>query len=195
MKSSHADPMLQCETKADWIAWLTAQHHSATGVWLRFVKRSSTTTAPSFTYAQALDAALCFGWIDGQKKSDEAPYWQQRFTPRAIRSIWSKINRDKALALIESGAMQPAGLREIDRARADGRWDKAYDPASTATVPADLQAMLDNNPKAADFFAALSSQNRYAILFRIHNVKKAETRARKIEAYVTMLERHEKIYP
>jgi len=148
----------------------------------------------SVTYPEALDVALCFGWIDGQKKSDTAATWLQKFTPRSKRSIWSKINREKALALIAGGRMKPAGLQEIERAKADGRWEAAYESQSRAEVPADLQAALDANPKANVFFATLNSQNRYAVLFRIHHAKKAETRARRIKQFVEMLAKGEKLH-
>lgn len=149
----------------------------------------------SVNHAEALEVALCYGWIDGQRKAEDDKYFLQRFTPRTPRSTWSKINRDKALKLIEEGRMQPAGLAEVDRARADGRWDAAYDAQSVATVPPDLQAALDANPKAAAFFAKLDSRNRYAVLFRTQGAKKPETRARRIAQFVGMLAKGEKIHP
>jgi len=149
----------------------------------------------SVTHAEALEVALCYGWIDGQRKSEDERHFLQRFTPRTARSTWSKINRDKALKLIEEGRMQPAGLAEVERARADGRWEAAYDAQSVATVPPDLQAALDANPKAAAFFAKLDSRNRYAVLFRTQGAKKPETRARRIGQFVEMLAKGEKIYP
>lgn len=149
----------------------------------------------SVNHAEALEVALCYGWIDGQRKAEDGKYFLQRFTPRTPRSTWSKINRDKALKLIEEGRMQPAGLAEVDRARADGRWDAAYDAQSVANVPPDLQAALDANPKAAAFFAKLDSRNRYAVLFRTQGAKKPETRARRIAQFVEMLAKGEKIHP
>ncbi len=146
------------------------------------------------SYDEAIEEALCFGWIDGQKQKDDATFWLQKFTPRTAKSIWSKINRDKSNVLIESGWMQAAGLRQIELAKADGRWDAAYDGSSSAVVPDDFQAALDANAKAQDFFVTLNRQNRYAILFRIHNVRKAETRARKIREFTAMLERHELVH-
>jgi uncharacterized protein YdeI (YjbR/CyaY-like superfamily) len=143
----------------------------------------------------ALHAALCFGWIDGQARGGDEPFYTQRFTPRRARSIWSKRNVKFATELIESGRMQPAGLREVERAKADGRWDAAYDAPSTATVPDDLRAALDAVPEAAAFFATLDSQSRYAILHRVQTAKKPETRARRIEKFVAMLAAGEKIYP
>ncbi|MBC7957472.1 MAG: YdeI/OmpD-associated family protein [Cytophagales bacterium] len=185
-------PVLLFKTPAAWERWLAKHHGQSKGLWVRMAKKDS--GLASITYPEALQAALCYGWIDGQKKGEDEQYWQQKFTPRGARSIWSKINRDKALALIEQGLMQPAGLAEVKRAQADGRWEAAYDGQRTATVPLDLQAALDANKKARDFFATLDSVNRYAILFRTHNAKKAETRAKRIAQFVAMLARHEKIH-
>jgi len=147
------------------------------------------------TYEEALEVALCYGWIDGQKKSHDGTSWLQKFTPRGPKSIWSKINTEKALRLIESGKMKPAGLKAVEGARQDGRWDAAYASQSKAVVPGDLQAELDRNAEAKAFFATLDSRNRYAILHRIHTAKKAETRAMRIEKFVRMLEKKEKLYP
>jgi uncharacterized protein YdeI (YjbR/CyaY-like superfamily) len=186
-------PILTFATQADWTAWLERHGSASKGVWLRFAKKSA--AEPTVSYAQALEVALFHGWIDGQKQAESADHWRQRFTPRAARSIWSQINKAKAEALIAAGQMRPAGLREVERARQDGRWDVAYAPASTSAVPEDLQRALDAHPQARAFFATLNGQNRYAVLFRIHNVKKAETRAKKIVQFVDMLGRGEKIYP
>jgi uncharacterized protein YdeI (YjbR/CyaY-like superfamily) len=139
--------------------------------------------------------ALCYGWIDAQKRSESANTWLQKFTPRSKKSIWSRINREKALALIKAGQMKPAGLKAIEGAKEDGRWDAAYDSPSRATVPTDLQAALDRNARAKAFFATLDGANRYAVLFRIQTAKKAETRARRIHQFVKMLERKEKLHP
>lgn len=177
----------------DWEAWLSSNGEAASGVWLRIAKRSA--EQPTLTYAQALESALCHGWIDGQKQAESEHYWLQRFSPRAAKSIWSKINKAKAEALMSAGRMRPTGLREINRAKQDGRWEAAYSSASTSTVPGDLQQALNSNPKAKQFFATLDSQNRYAILFRIQNVKKAETRARKITQFIDMLNSGKKIHP
>lgn len=182
-------PVIPFPTQSAWASWLEKNHAASTGVWIHFAKKDS--GIPSVTYPEALDVALCYGWIDSQKKSHDAKTFVQKFTPRGKRSIWSTINRDKALALIESRAMKPAGLTEVERARSDGRWESAYAPQARATVPADLQAALDANEKASAFFATLKGQNRYAILFRIHTAKKPETRARRIAEFVAMLERHE----
>ncbi len=188
-----SDPVLICTDQSDWESWLNLNGGQAAGVWLRIAKRGA--DQPTVSYAEALESALCHGWIDGQKKAASEHYWLQRFTPRTARSIWSQVNKAKAEALIAAGRMQPAGLREVERARRDGRWDRAYASASKATVPDDLQQALDANPTANAFFATLNSQNRYAILFRIQNVKKAETRARKIAQYVDMLARGETLHP
>ena len=149
---------------------------------------------PSVSYDEAIEVALCFGWIDGQKQTHSEQFWLQKFTRRSDKSVWSKINRDKALALIKTGKMKPAGLREVERAKNDGRWDAAYDSASKATVPSDFQCALDSNTRAKNFFGTLDSRNRYALLFRIQTTKKAETRAKKIAQFVLMLERHEKMH-
>jgi uncharacterized protein YdeI (YjbR/CyaY-like superfamily) len=149
---------------------------------------------PTLSYTQAVESALCYGWIDSQKQAESEHYWLQRFTPRTNKSIWSKINKAKAETLMLAGRMRPAGIREVDRAKQDGRWEAAYSSASTSTVPDDLQQALNSHPKAKAFFATLNSQNRYAILFRIQNVKKAETRARKISQFIEMLNKGEKIH-
>ena len=179
--------------KSDWEKWLDRNHAISSGLWLRLAKKGSPT--PSVTYAEALEAALCYGWIDAHKKGESETAWLQQFTPRRSRSIWSKINRQKALALIEAGRMKPAGLREVERARQDGRWEAAYDSQKNAAVPADLQAALDRNPRAQAFFTTLDSANRYAVLFRIHTARKAGTRAQRIERFVEMLGKHEKLHP
>jgi uncharacterized protein YdeI (YjbR/CyaY-like superfamily) len=178
---------------AEWEAWLIANHASAPGVWIRFARKGS--GIASVTYMEALQEALRFGWIDGQARGVDESCYEQRFTPRRARSIWSKRNREFALALIEAGRMEPAGLHEVERAQADGRWDAAYDAPSTATVPDDLQAALDAAPEAAAFFATISAQNRYAILHRIQTARRPETRARRIETFVAMLGRGETLHP
>lgn len=149
----------------------------------------------SVTYLEAVEVALCYGWIDGQSKSVDDKVYVQKFTPRGANSIWSKVNRNKAESLIAAGKMQPAGLRAIERARENGRWDAAYDSASTASVPEDFQAALDQNAAANAFFATLNSANRYAILFRLQNARTPTTRAKRIAQFVAMLERQEKFHP
>lgn len=174
-------------------AWLTEQHGTAPGLWLRIAKAG--TGLPSVTYPEALDVALCFGWIDGRKGSDPDPgWWIQRFTPRAARSRWSRVNRAKAEALMAAGRMRPAGLREVERARADGRWDAAYAGQATAEVPDDLAAALAANEAARAFFATLDGRNRYAILYRIQDAKRPETRARRIDQFVAMLADHRTLH-
>ena len=179
---------------ADWETWL-GEHHGDTpdGLWLKLAKKNS--GVPSITYAEALEVALVYGWIDGQKGSLDETYWLQRFTPRRARSKWSKINREKAEELIAAGRMSPAGLREVEAAKADGRWAAAYDSWGTAEVPEDLAAALAAEPKAAGFFATLDSRNRYAVLYRIQDAKRPATRAARIEKFVGMLAREEKLYP
>jgi uncharacterized protein YdeI (YjbR/CyaY-like superfamily) len=189
---SQTEP-LQFDGPKDWSAWLKQHHAKSTGVWLRLSKKGAARS--SITYAQALEEALCYGWIDARSLSEGPLQWLKRFTPRSARSIWSKINRDKALALVEAGRMQPAGLKEMKRAQEDGRWDAAYDSSSKATVPDDLQTALDASPKAAAFFATLDSQNRYAVLFRLQTAKRAETRARRLDTFVAMLAKGEKLHP
>ena len=178
---------------AEWEAWLREHHDRVPGVWIKFARTGS--GIATVRYMEALQVALCFGWIDGQARGLDDVYYVQRFTPRRARSIWSKRNVKFATALIESGRMQPAGLREVERAKADGRWDAAYDAPSTATVPDDLRAALDAEPEAAAFFATLDSRNRYAILHRVQTAKKPETRARRIATFVAMLAAGERIHP
>ncbi len=173
-------------------AWLAEQPSDSNGVWIRLRKKGS--CVASVTKPQAIDSALCYGWIDGQLDKYDADSWLLRFTPRRPRSKWSELNRTRALGLISAGRMQASGQLEVDKAKADGRWEAAYAPASKAEVPPDLQNALDANPKAAAFFATLTGANRYAVLYRIGAVKKAETRARKIGEFVCMLERGETIH-
>jgi uncharacterized protein YdeI (YjbR/CyaY-like superfamily) len=175
-----------------WSAWLRKHHESSTGLWLQLAKKGA--RVPSVTYAEALEEALCWGWIDGQRAPFDAEAWLQRFTPRGPRSIWSKINRDKAEALIASGRMQPAGHAAIAQAKENGRWEAAYDSQRSATVPTDLEAALEANPRAKTFFAGLDSANRYAILFRLHHATRPETRARKLHQYVEMLAKGERLH-
>jgi uncharacterized protein YdeI (YjbR/CyaY-like superfamily) len=176
----------------DWENWLERHHDKSSGLWIRLSKKGS--KLPSVTYGEALESALCYGWIDAQKRADSDQAFLQRFTPRRSRSIWSKINREKVLALTANGRMRPAGLEEVKRAQADGRWDAAYDSPSTATVPDDFQEALDRNPRAKRFFATLSSANRYAILWRLQTAKKPETRVRRVALFVEMLEKGETIH-
>ena len=176
-----------------WATWLDKNHATSPGLWLRLAKKAA--LVQSLTYSEALEVALCYGWIDAQKKSESENTWLQKFTSRTKKSIWSRINREKALALIQAGEMKPAGLKAIESAKADGRWDAAYDSPSRATVPPDLQAALDRNARAKDFFATLDGANRYAVLFRIQTAKRADTRAKRIDRFIKMLENKEKLHP
>jgi uncharacterized protein YdeI (YjbR/CyaY-like superfamily) len=185
-------PTLRFASQKEWQAWLE-ENESATGVWMKIAKKAS--GIESITHPDALEIALCHGWIDGQRKRLDDEFFLQKFTPRTARSPWSRINREKAERLVEAGRMRPRGLREMERAKADGRWDSAYDPQSTVTVPEDLQRELDRRPDAAAFFATLDSRNRYAILYRLQDAKRPETRARRLAEFVAMLEEHRKVYP
>jgi uncharacterized protein YdeI (YjbR/CyaY-like superfamily) len=185
-------PIIDFKDLAAFERWLEAQPAGSPGLWVKLAKAGS--GIASVTKAEAIDAALCNGWIDGQLDKYDDAFWLIRFTPRKARSKWSQVNRARAEELIEAGRMRPRGLAQIEAARADGRWDAAYAPASKAEVPADFQAALDGNPEAAAFFATLTGANRYAILYRIQTVKKPETRARKIAGFIAMLERHETVH-
>jgi uncharacterized protein YdeI (YjbR/CyaY-like superfamily) len=173
-------------------AWLEENHGSSNGIWLKIAKKGA--DEPSVTYGEALELALSFGWIDSQKRGFDDQHFLQRFTPRRPRGRWSKINREKAEALIEAGRMRPSGLAEVEAAKADGRWEAAYEGQSSAKVPADLRRELDANPAAAEFFATLDSANRYAIVYRLDEAKRPETRERRLRKFVAMLERGEKIH-
>ena len=194
MKGDRAElPELHSKNQKAWSAWLDKNHAKSPGVWLKLAKKGSEIS--SVSYAEALEEALRYGWIDGQKKAYDESFWLQKFTPRGPRSIWSKVNRDKAEELIRSGRMKPAGLAAVERAKQKGQWEAAYDSQSRAAVPGDFQAALDRNPKAKAFFATLNSANRYAVLWRIQTAKKAETRDKRIEQFIGMLERGEKLHP
>ena len=193
MKNSDTLPIKSFETQQNWEEWLKEHHAETQGVWLKIAKKEASTL--SVTYAEALDSALCYGWIDGQKAAFDDKYWLQKFTPRAAKSIWSKVNCNKAEALIAEGRMQPAGLRQVELAKADGRWERAYESQSKITIPDDFQRALDNNPKARDFFNTLDSANRYAFLYRIQAAKKPETRSAKIQKFVEMLHQQQKLHP
>ncbi|RDV00897.1 YdeI/OmpD-associated family protein [Trinickia dinghuensis] len=187
------EPRLTFLDQKEWENWLTQNGGTSTGIWLRLAKKGA--GRPTLTYGQAVESALCHGWIDGQKQTENEEYWLQRFTRRSAKSIWSALNKDRAEALIAAGRMLPSGMREIEKAKEDGRWEAAYTSPSNSVVPDDLQAALDANPKASEFFATLNGRNRYAILFRIQNAKKPETRVRKIEEFIGMLSRGETIHP
>ena len=186
-------PILAFPSREAWAAWLDDHHTDSAGVWLALAKKGAGEAGVS--YGDAVEVALCYGWIDGQAGKLDDRFWLQRFTPRRPKSAWSRVNRDRAMALMARGEMRPAGLREVERAQADGRWKAAYEPPSTMSVPDDLQEALTKNPVAAESFAALDRTNRYAILHRIHAAKKPETRSRRIETFVTMLADGKKLYP
>ena len=186
-------PVMTFESTDAWDTWLAAHHTDSPGLWLKIAKKGA--AGRTVSYSDALDVALCHGWIDGQKGRHDDDYWLQRFTPRKPGSNWSKINTERAAALIASGRMRPAGLREVERAQADGRWEQAYESQSRVTVPEDLARALAANERARAFFATLDSANRYAILYRIGTAKKPETRAKRIDTFVTMLSEHKKIHP
>ena len=185
-------PVLLFDTQKHWHDWLDERHAQPQGVWLKLAKKSS--GKMSVTYAEALEEALCYGWIDGQKQAYDNEYWLQKFTPRGPKSIWSKVNVAKAEALIKSGKMQSAGLAATELAKQDGRWNAAYDAPSTSTVPEDFQAALDKNPKAKQFFGTLNRANTYAFCWRIQTAKKAETRKARVEKFIDMLNRGEKLH-
>jgi uncharacterized protein YdeI (YjbR/CyaY-like superfamily) len=185
-------PVLAFAHQRAFASWLASNHAASRGVWLKLAKKGA--EVASLSYAQALEVALAWGWIDGQKKRHDGAYWLQKFTPRGRKSMWSKINREKALALLAAGEMKPAGLHEVERAQRDGRWTAAYDSPRRAVVPDDLAEALAGNARAAAFFATLDARNRYAVLFRIQSAKKAETRARRIAHFVEMLARHEVLH-
>ncbi len=185
-------PILLFATPPDLEAWLEDNQGRSQGFWLKVAKKGS--GERSVTYAEALELALCFGWIDSQKQGLDQRFFLQRFTPRRPRGRWSRINRDKAEALLAAGAMRPAGLAEVEAAKADGRWGAAYEGQRAAKVPDDLQRELDANEAAREFFARLDSANRYAIVYRLNDAKKPETRERRLRKFVAMLERGEKLH-
>ena len=186
-------PILPFPTPEAWDAWLAENHEGADGIWVKIAKKS--TGIETVAYPEVLDVAISYGWIDGQRRALDETWFLQKFTPRRERSQWSRINRDKATRLIEEGRMKPAGMREVERAKADGRWDAAYEPQTTSAVPPDLQAELDADPRAREFFESLSSQNRYAILYRLQDAKRPETRARRLATFVQMLKERRTLHP
>lgn len=205
-RTSAARPTLTTRafaSAAEWEAWLAAHHATSPGLWIRLTKKGIKKGAAGrgaaggvhIEYAEILDLALCHGWIDGQRKSNDERTFLQKFTPRARRSLWSKINRERATLLAKAGRMRPAGLAEIERAKADGRWDAAYDSHATAEVPPELAAALRRSPSARRIFDTLDSRNRYAMIVRIQTAKRAETKARRAADYVAMLLRGERLHP
>ena len=178
-------PILEVPDQAAWRRWLQFNHDAAAGVWLKFAKKGS--PVKTVTYGEAVEEALCFGWIDGQARRLDEHFYLQRFTPRRRRSVWSQINRQKATRLIAEGRMAPAGLAQVEAAQADGRWENAYQSQSEATVPEDLQQALDENPQAKQFFETLTGSTRYAFLFRLHQVRTPAKRAERIAGYIQLL--------
>ena len=192
MRAGDRIPSIPFASPAEWEDWLEDNHALSDGVWIRMAKKNA--GIESVRYPEVLESALCFGWIDGRREALDERYFLQRFTPRRSRSKWSRINREKAEWLIAEGRMRPAGLAEVERAKADGRWEAAYQGQKSSTVPDDLKRELDARPKAKAFFAELNSQNRYAILYRLQDAKKPETRARRLAKFVAMLEAGETIH-
>lgn len=192
MPAKPEQPQIECVSAKVWAAWLAKHHATSDGVWLRFERDAA--KKRTLTYAQAVEVALTYGWIDGQSQRIDEHGWKQRYTPRRARSKWSKINREKAEALIGAKKMKPAGLREVERAKADGRWDAAYDAPSKATIPPDLAKAFAKNKRAKAFFATLDSRNRFAILHRVQTAVKPETRAKRVATFVAMLAEGKKIY-
>lgn len=185
-------PVLIFYTPREFESWLKKNHDKSPGIWIRLSKKKS--PVQTITYMEAVESALCYGWIDSQKKSCDDNFWLQRFTKRKPSSIWSMINREKSLALIESGRMQKPGLNAIEAAKENGKWEAAYESQKTIAVPDDFALLLSRNRKAKVFFESLDSANRYAILFRISNSKKAGTRIKKIKLFIEMLSKEEKLH-
>ncbi|HEY7059870.1 MAG TPA: YdeI/OmpD-associated family protein [Chloroflexota bacterium] len=193
MDSKQDLPILTFISQADWEAWLDAHHAAAKGLWLKIAKKDADVV--SVGYGEALESALCYGWIDGQKATYDERFWLQRFTPRGRRSKWSRVNREKAEQLETQGRLRPAGRAQVEAAREDGRWDAAYESQSRAAIPDDLQRALDAHPGARAFFETLDSANRYAILYRLQDAKRPETRARRLAQYVAMLDENKTLHP
>ena len=185
-------PILQLASPQEWEAWLDAEHASSDGVWLKFAKKGSGVT--TVVYSEALDIALCYGWIDSQVMTLDERFYLQKFTPRRSRSKWSKINVEKIEALTKAGRMRPAGLEQVELAKADGRWNAAYSSPANMTEPPDLKKALKGNAKAAEFYATLNKSNRFAIIYQLEDAKKPETRERRLAKFIGMLERGEKLY-
>ena len=192
MKNTTDLPVITLKSQEEWELWLVDNHASSTGLWLRFFKKAS--GKKSLTYAEAVEEALCYGWIDGQSKSYDSESWLQKFTPRRARSIWSKINIQRIERLIEAGKMKPAGLQQVEAAKLDGRWERAYDSPSSATVPDDFLQELAKDEKARAFFETLNKANTYAIVWRLQTAKKPETREKRLKAILEMLAKGEKFH-
>ena len=182
-------PIILFASKQEFADWLAQHHDQSDGIWLKLAKKGA--DVPSVTYDEAVEAALCYGWIDSQKKGFDESFWLQRFTPRKAKSIWSRVNREKAEELIASGQMKPSGLKAVEAAKQDGRWDAAYASQKNIEVPADFQSALEKNRKAKTFFESLTNSKRYPFLFRVTTAKKTETREKRIRQFIEMLERRE----
>jgi uncharacterized protein YdeI (YjbR/CyaY-like superfamily) len=193
LRAVPSDETIAFASEREWEEWLEGNHASSDGIWIKMAKKES--GIASVRYPEVLDSAICLGWIDGRREALDERYFLQRYTPRRPRSRWSRINRETAERLIAEGRMRPGGLAEVERAKADGRWEAAYLGQRSSTVPDDLRRELDARPQAREFFAALSSQNRYAILYRLQDAKRPETRAARLAKFVAMLEAGETIYP
>ena len=180
------------KTRKEFAGWLDKNHKTSPALWVRMARKGS--GIKSITYAEGVEVALCYGWIDAQKLPESETAWLQRFMPRRPRSIWSKVNREKALTLIANGQMTQAGLMEIERAKTDGRWEAAYDSQAGASVPVDFEKELERHPKAKAFFESISAANRYAITWRLQTAKKAETRAKRMRSFIEMLEKGETLH-
>lgn len=185
-------PIIAFEMPAKWEKWLAENHTQPNGIWLRIFKKGS--NAASITYAEALDEALCYGWIDGQKNKYDDESYLQKFTPRRKRSLWSKVNTQHVERLTKAGKMKHAGLKEIERAKADGRWEQAYDSHRDMTVPEDFLLELEKNPEAKTFFETLNKTNLYSIAFRLQTAKKPETRRKRMDEILEMLSKGEKFH-
>ena len=185
MSTAKELPIVDAADQQAWRAWLEVNNADEAGAWLKLAKKGAPTA--SVSYAEALEEAICFGWIDGQVRRFDEHFYLQRFTPRRSKSKWSQINRESAARLLAEGRIRPSGLAQIEAAKADGRWEDAYPAQSEATVPEDFQRALDRDPRARSFFETLTGSNRYAFLYRLHNVRKPESRARRIEGYIELL--------
>ncbi|KEO82804.1 YdeI/OmpD-associated family protein [Tumebacillus flagellatus] len=186
-------PILLFATQSDWELWLESHHEQPKGVWLKLAKKDSPLT--TLSYSEALEEALCYGWIDGQKKAFDADAWLQKFTPRRPKSVWSKVNVEKVAQLLSSGLMKPSGIKEVNAAKEDGRWDAAYESQRNFTIPEDFQTELAKNDRARAFFESLNRQNQYSFCHRIQTAKKAETRQARIDKFIEMLNSNQKLYP
>ena len=183
---------LSFKSQEEWCVWLDKNHDTSDGVWIKFYKKSS--GLQTFNCSQALEEALCYGWIDGQRKSNDNDTFLQKYTPRRKRSIWSKINTQHITRLAHLGKMKPSGIEEVERAKKDGRWNAAYDSPSNMKPPKEFLERLATNKKAQEFYSTLNKTNTFAISFRIHAAKKEETKIKRIEKFIVMLEKEEKIY-